>query len=103
MVFFKRAGHCTRCKQPFGGNRATAYMVRETVAWCVYVGGLALTQEEMCPVCDACVTPSEEAKATHESVCKGCGQAMRSADTVRTCSNRCALRSVRRCVHVRAS
>jgi hypothetical protein len=31
-IYVKQAGHCTRCAEPFGGNRTTAYMVDETVA-----------------------------------------------------------------------
>ena len=94
--YFRRAGHCTRCEQIFGGNRTTAYMVRETVAWRVHLAeGFALTQREIAPVCDACLTPSEAAKATRESFCEGCGQAMRSAFALKTCSKRCAQRERR--------
>lgn len=53
-------------------------MVRENVAWRVYDSHrIALTECEIARVCAACVTPSEEAKAMVDSVCKGCGQPMR--------------------------
>jgi hypothetical protein len=53
-------------------------MVRENVAWRGYDSHkIALTECEIARVCAACVTPSEEAKATVDSVCKGCGQPMR--------------------------
>jgi len=57
--YFKQAGHCTRCREPFGHN-ATAYMVREKVAWRV-LSYVAFTQWETAPVCDACVCVSEHA------------------------------------------
>jgi hypothetical protein len=38
--YYKLAGHCTRCHEPFGGN-ATAFMVSESVIWQVLgTGGL---------------------------------------------------------------
>ena len=56
-AYFKNAGHCTRCEEPFGGN-ATAYMVREYVVWSTIWGGqLNLCQYETIPVCDACLKP----------------------------------------------
>ena len=60
MVYFKQSGHCTRCGDPFGGNRATAFMVREEVAWTVLADGLALTQREIVPVtlCTALTLPA---------------------------------------------
>jgi hypothetical protein len=96
-VYFKNAGHCTRCDEPFGGN-ATAYMVREDVAWTVLDGYTALTQQETVPVCDACVTAQELAKATIDATCVGCGQRMRLNIHWRkaTCSNRCEQRERRK-------
>jgi hypothetical protein len=32
-AYYKQAGRCTRCWEPFRGNRATAFMVRERVVW----------------------------------------------------------------------
>jgi hypothetical protein len=61
-VYFKHSGHCTRCDEPFGGN-ATAYMVREHVAWTVLSDRIALTHPQTVPVCDACVTARELANA----------------------------------------
>src|SRR6516165_9586712 len=89
--YFKQAGHCTRCREPFGHN-ATAYMVREKVAWRV-LSYVAFTQWETAPVCDACVCVSEHAVLAHDTTCAGCGQRMRVGVigyTVATvCSNRC--------------
>jgi hypothetical protein len=31
--FIKQSGHCTRCGDPFGGNRWTAFMVGEERSW----------------------------------------------------------------------
>jgi hypothetical protein len=96
--YIKLAGHCTRYGEPFGHN-ATAYMVRETVAWS-FVGdyALALTQPETVAVCDACVTIKEQANATEDSTCKGCGQRMKLNPFLRrrvVCSNRCEQRERR--------
>jgi hypothetical protein len=96
--FFKQAGRCTRCGEPFADNRAIAFMVSEMVAWSVMGppgDETALTQRETVPVCSACVTPREEAAATRETTCAGCGQAMRSALAVRTCCSRCYQRELR--------
>jgi hypothetical protein len=94
--YFRHAGCCTRCEEPFGGNRATAYMVRETIAWDVLGEWAALTQRETVPVCAACVTPDEEARSTVEETCVGCGLAMRSRfGFLRVCSNRCYQRELR--------
>jgi hypothetical protein len=91
-VYFKRAGQCTRCEEPFGGNRATAFMVRERVAWRVLGDRLALCQNERAPVCDACVTVREQAGATRAINCKGCGLPMLTPEWWRgvACSTRCA-------------
>ena len=71
-------------------------MVRENVVWQVNeAAGYALTQWEIAPVCAACVTPAEEADATVERVCEGCGLTMRSRFRGRTCSARCAMRASR--------
>jgi hypothetical protein len=108
--FVKNAGHCTRCGDPFGGN-ATAYMVREKVAWS-FLGNddngnptSALTQTETVAVCDACVTAAELANATEDATCKGCGQRMKLNQYWRksACSNRCEQRErrARRLAHRR--
>jgi hypothetical protein len=98
----KNAGHCTRCGDPFGGN-ATAYMVREKVAWSFRGDDgndnptFAMTQRETVAVCDACVTATELANATEDATCKGCGQRMKLNPYWRksTCSNRCEQRERR--------
>jgi hypothetical protein len=100
MVYFKQAGRCTRCKEPFGGNRVTAFMVSETIAWTVLGGGgyqMALTQREIVPVCEACATVSEQAAAARSVNCKGCGMPMLTREYWRgvTCSSRCAQRWLR--------
>jgi hypothetical protein len=64
---------------------------------------VAFAQRETIPVCVACVTPHEEALATREITCAGCGQAMRSRFEVRTCSNRCYQRERRARRRARAS
>jgi hypothetical protein len=93
--FIKSAGHCTRCGEPFGGN-ATAYMVREKIAWKFLLNDdLALTQLEIVPVCDACVTEREIEFTTVQGTCKGCGQRMKMNREWRgpiCCSNRCRQR-----------
>jgi hypothetical protein len=92
----KRAGHCTRCEEPFGGNRAMAYMVREYVVWNTQYAIGALCQWEIAPVCAACVKPAEEAAADLvERACEGCGLVLRSRSVVTTCSNRCTVRARR--------
>lgn len=94
-VFIERAGHCTRCWTPFGGN-LTAWMVWERTAWEIFGDG-AVHQDKFTPVCDACVTPKEQARATKNSSCLGCGQRM-AVDprfAVRVCSNRCEQRERR--------
>ena len=100
MAYFEQSGHCTRCGEPFGGNRATAFMVREDLAWAVYEDRLALTQRKVVAVCEACATPSERANATISADCKGCGISMLSSKRWRvaprtTCSTRCAQRWLR--------
>ena len=97
-AYFKNAGHCTRCEEPFGGN-ATAYMVREYVVWSTIWGGqLNLCQYETIPVCDACLKPNEQERTTIDATCKGCGQRMRLSELwpARVCSNRCAQRDRRK-------
>jgi hypothetical protein len=97
-VHYKQAGCCTRCGEPFTGTRATAYIVAETVAWsrAWEHAGFAAPRREIVPVCAPCVTPEEEAEATHEVACAGCGQAMRSRlKFLRVCSNRCYQRDLR--------
>jgi hypothetical protein len=80
----------SRCAEPFGGNRATAYMVTEKVAYEIFNLGderfAATSDRQTAPVCAACVTPAEEADSTRERACEGCGLAMRSQFIVRTCS-----------------
>jgi hypothetical protein len=90
----KRAGHCTRCTHPFV-DRTTAYMVADHFR--VTSAGIrgAVMRREIALVCDGCVTPGEEAKATVASVCEGCGQLMLSRVAEATCSNRCAQRERR--------
>jgi len=97
-AYFKNAGHCTRCEEPFGGN-ATAYMVREYVVWSTIWGGqLNLCQYETIPVCDACLKPNEQERTTIDATCKGCEQRMRLSELwpARVCSNRCAQRDRRK-------
>ena len=96
-VYFKHSGHCTRCDEPFGGN-ATAYMVREHVAWRVYEDRLAFTSPQTVSVCDACITEQELANATLDATCPGCGQRMKLNEHWRkaTCSNRCEQRERRK-------
>ena len=81
------------------GNRATAYMVSEKVAYEIFNLGderfAATSGRQTAPVCAACVTPAEEADLTRERACEGCGLAMRSQFKVRTCSRRCAMRALR--------
>jgi hypothetical protein len=95
--YFKLAGHCTRCGDPFGGNHATAFMVREYVVWQVLGGIAALCQYETAPVCEACVTVKEQANATVATTCKGCGLPMLAPEwrIKQTCSTRCAQRELR--------
>jgi hypothetical protein len=103
--YFKtHGGHCTRCDEPFGDN-ATAYMVLEHVVWAVGISGIAFTQRETVPVCDACVTEKELANATEDATCAGCGQRMKLSQYGRrmklryrqaTCSNRCEQRERRK-------
>src|SRR5208337_1353707 len=52
-AYHKQAGHCTRCGDPFGGSRATAFMVWEYVVWQVLGDSIALCQDETVPVCEA--------------------------------------------------
>jgi hypothetical protein len=92
--YYKLAGHCTRCHEPFGGN-ATAFMVSESVIWQVLgAGGL--------PVCAACLTDKEHGHATLAVTCNGCGLAMRAhwhllwRKRELTCSGRCDQRMRRR-------
>jgi hypothetical protein len=94
-IYIKNAGHCTRCGDRFGDN-ATAYMVREKVAWTVR-GDIAFTQREIVAVCDACVTLDEQERCTEHVTCKGCGQRMMSQfpGARPICSNRCAQRELR--------
>jgi hypothetical protein len=94
--YWVQAGHCTRCEEPFSGNRATAFMVAEYVCWQV-LGDWALCQHETVPVCDACVTPKEQAAATRSIACKGCGMPMLTREQWQgvTCSERCAQRERR--------
>jgi hypothetical protein len=100
MVYFKQSGHCTRCCDPFAGNRSTAFMVSETVAWTVIYPDdpVALTQREIVPVCEACATAAEQAAATRAVNCKGCDMPMLSREGWWgvTCSTRCAQRWLRR-------
>jgi hypothetical protein len=92
--YFKLAGHCTRCHEPFDAN-ALAFMASERVAW---TGNGGRTRTETVPVCAACVTRKERAEATLARTCKGCGLAMRVQwQLLRrryefTCSDRCAQR-----------
>jgi len=94
--YFKLAGHCTRCHEPFDGN-ATAFMVSESVIWHVPGTG-GLTRPETVPACAACVTDKEQADATLALTCKGCGLPMRAQWHLLwrrhglTCSDRCAQR-----------
>jgi hypothetical protein len=104
-VHYKQAGCCTRCGEPFTGAQATAYIVAETVAssraW--EHAGFAAPRREIVPVCANCVTPEEEAQATHEVACAGCGQAMRSRlKFLRVCSSRCYQRDLRALRRARA-
>jgi hypothetical protein len=93
VLYFKRAGHCTRCAQPFG-DRTTAYMVAEI--WRARESaGAAVMRREITLVCAGCVTPGEAAEATVASVCEGCGQLMLSPVAVATCSDRGAQRERR--------
>ena len=98
-IYIKRVDHCTRCVEPFGGNRAAAYMVTEKVAYEIFNLGderfAATSDRQTAPVCAACVTPAEEADSTRERGCEGCGLAMRSQFIVRTGSGRCTLRALR--------
>ena len=93
VLYFKRAGHCARCAQPFG-DRTTAYMAAE-----IFVvresAGAAVRRREIAFVCAGCVTPGEAAEATVANVCEGCGQLMQSPVAVAICSDRCAQRARR--------
>ena len=99
--YFKNAGHCTRCGEPFGGN-ATAYMVRERIIWRWHGDGHPMDgifwQFETVPVCDPCVTEAERENAAADTACEGCGQRMRchKYDPRTVCSDRCAQRVRRR-------
>src|SRR5215475_12692041 len=98
-IHVRRAGRCTRCGEPFGGNRAIAFMAREKVAAEIFPSRdgrfLATHAWENAPVCAACVTPAEEAASDHERACDGCGLTLRSRFGARTCSARCAMRALR--------
>lgn len=96
-IYRKRAGHCTRCHQPFVGNHAVAFMVWERVAAEIFEGGFATHQDQIVAVCEACLKPDETVAATIESICPGCDLALRSAPTVRfqACSDRCRQRALR--------
>jgi hypothetical protein len=95
--YFRLAGHCTRCHEPFDAN-ATAFMASESV---IRPGNGGLTRLETVPVCAACVTDNEQADATLARRCKGCGLAMRVQRRLLrrryeiTCSDRCAQRGRR--------
>ena len=96
MAYRKRSGACTRCEQPFGGNRFLAFMVGDEILWTIR-GDLALIGWEVVAVCEACVTAKERATATRSVDCKGCGITMLSRLRWRgmTCSTRCAQRWLR--------
>jgi hypothetical protein len=97
-VYFKLAGHCTRCHKPFGD--ATAFMVMENVSWQV-PGYEGAARPETVAVCAACATDKEQLDATLALTCKGCGLAMRAQWHLLwrkhglTCSGRCARRRYR--------
>jgi hypothetical protein len=93
MTYFKNAGHCTRCGEPFITD-TSVYMVREEVAWAVY-GDTAFTQQETVPVCAGCATVKEQAHAVVSLECQGCRQRMLAYDSFQRiviCSDRCAQR-----------
>ena len=95
--YFKRAGHSTRCEDPSGGNRATAFIANEYVAWKV-LSEVALCKRETVLVCEACATVKEQTNATVAITCKGCGLPMLVPEWMRserTCSTRCAQRELR--------
>jgi predicted nucleic acid-binding Zn ribbon protein len=110
--YVKQAGHCTRCGDPFGGNRTTAFMVRERIIWRdnPWDGPSIFWQWETVPACEACVTPKEQDETTRSIICKGCGLSMLLPEHRRrrrtggwltgriieqTCSTRCAQRERR--------
>lgn len=100
----KAGGHCMRCDQPFGDN-ATAYMVPVKIV----VEALPICtiyRKQLSAVCDACVTPQEEARTTQAATCPGCGQRMRVDPTAKhrraiVCSTRCQQRERRKRRYVR--
>jgi hypothetical protein len=74
--------HCTRCEQPFGGNRAVAHMVYDLVADDHYSQQELeefpyLVRCQMIAVCDACVTDEERARLDADAICEGCDRPMR--------------------------
>jgi hypothetical protein len=76
--YVKQAGHCTRCGDPFGGNRTTAFMVRERIIWRdnPWDGPSIFWQWETVPASEACVTPKEQDETTRSIICKGCSLSM---------------------------
>jgi hypothetical protein len=90
----KAFGRCARCKEPFGGNRATIYMVHGFVAQSI-VG--PYHSKVRVPVCAGCATPIERKHAEDgpETICAGCGLTMRSFVPKRVCSDRCRRRDLR--------
>ena len=106
-VYLERAGLCTRCHAPFGGNMP-AIMVRQAVPYMWGLDGnepyVFMSADRWTPVCDACATPSEAAAATTQGDCAVCGQRMvappprrrrRRRFVAPVCSSRCYQRQLR--------
>ena len=115
-TYFLRDDHCTRCEQPFGGNRIVAHMVWDQAADGNCYGPDDLDDLEatrfivkfqMVPVCDACVTDEERVRLDADVVCAGCDRPMRierfhwSRRCRYICASRCEARARRR--HRRAA
>jgi hypothetical protein len=93
------ADHCTRCRSRFG-RRAVRHMVSVHIV-CEVLSGMAVTRNEIAPVCAACVSAAERVALTQKAKCVSCGCTMLSKPPRRawslsairpTCSSRCAQR-----------
>jgi hypothetical protein len=90
----QKADHCTRCREPFD-PAAARFMVSAHVVLEV-IDRVAITRGETVPVCSACATPKEQARATREATCVVCGCRMLKRDRSKAiCSNRCQQRERR--------
>jgi hypothetical protein len=76
--YWKTAGHCTRCSQPFAPDALMHIVVERAIRTILGgEGGLVIYNKEASPVCDTCLEPREQAPPWVDRTCGGCSHAMR--------------------------